>query len=278
MLLKIFVLQLAIFGSSCKETSLMKGGDTVKCVEKKVFSYSMDSSNINHFGFKTYETGEILSVNCMLVYDEFTYLSDPVQGRVKKIDNNNGKIVETSQVLFSDNKIITALSFFNDLLYAITYDGNIVILDKKLEIVKNINIPEYVGDKIIFEQPKNETLIIYRSPVDVFQDTVHNVYIKRLLINTDGLLKNDTIKIGKGYNTYTSFKSNTINGKTITEKKLEGNNMQFVFDNTLFQIDEKVPTIKYYENQNSDFTRDYFVYFDVNAEKLNLYICKLSSD
>lgn len=235
---------------------------------KLVYKYSFDINDCNKFGFKKYETGEVLSVNCMLVNGDLVYLSDPVQRNIKKIDINTGKILKCSDV--KDN-FITSLCYFNDSIYALTYGNCVIVFDQNLEVSRQIDFHDYIGDKYIFSRTE-DTLIIYRAPTDVIQDINHSVFVKRKIITKQGELKIDTILIGKGYDKFKEFKERNINGKNVDMRQADGDSLVVRYKNNVFTIGEQIPKIKQYDCQNADFTNDHFVYFDISTAELILTI------
>lgn len=247
--------------------------DTITYIEKKHFRYELDNNDVTKIGYKEFDKGEVLSVNQVFLKDDYVLISDPIQRRIKKISLIDGNILCSSPKLFTEDDIITLLGIVNDKIYCFSLFGRYYIMNMELGILEEDSIPDFFGEKYFYKLLK-DTMIIYREPIDVFQDEKHLVSIKSKMITP--IFKDSMIvELGKGYEKYKSFKKGSINGKNTSGFLCENSKLEFLYNDDFYIIREIVPENKLYLCQSFDFSDKFFVFYYFDKNEMILTVLSL---
>lgn len=264
-----------ISGSNKSNKTFISENKELKAIKlAQVFKYKYDNSNAKKFGFLYLSDEQSIGVKGVCLYNEYAYLTDPLHGNVKKVNLKNGEIVGASSRL-NKNFNLTKLTVFNDLVYVLTDDEIIYILDLNLNNANNLLTPNYRWEKDFFKQT-DEELSLYRPIDDVVQLKDKRMKIHILDIDKNNNISTDSIvwSFDKYNNSGYGSKLYNIRGKEYNFTKDDANAELLTIDFGKFELKKSLPTtFQYYESKNIDFTSNRIIFYEITKEELiiNVY-------
>lgn len=245
-----------------------KGFKPIKSAQ--VFRYRINNADSKQFGFLSVQEDQSIGVRSVVLYGDFVFVSDPLHGNIKKIDLKDGKITSVSQQLDVNNSL-RALTVFNNILYVLTDDANIFLLDFTLNKTEELFVPKYKWVKDVFKQTENE-LILFRPIEDVTQQADKSMKVKLVKIDRANTIKKDSLVWSYDEYNKSAYAATNIRGQQYNYLS-EGGKHFVVNEYGKFELKEKLPsTHKYYDSKNIDFSVDKLVYYNVTPDEVILTV------
>lgn len=245
-------------------------GEIKPIKSSQIFRYKVDNADDKHFGFLLEHEDQSIGVRGIVVYGNFIFVTDPFHGNVKKIDAKSGKVVAVSTQLDTDNRL-REITVFNNVIYVITDNEKIFLLNLNLNKINELIIPEYKWVKDILNQSEKE-IVLFRPIEDVFQQADKSMKIQIAKIDVANAVNRDSLLLN--YDEYNRMHIASVNKRGRQYKYLneEGKHL-IVNEYGFFELKEKLPnTYKYYDSKNIDFMANSIIYFSVTIDDVILTV------
>ena len=168
--------------------------------------------------------------------------------------------------------MLNEITVFNDLLYIVTFDSIIYILDEKLNLHDSIIIPpnsKKLCSKAIYMQSK-ETIKL-NSCLSNFDDSLDLYCVDRFKNVTKEVV---AVNLKKEINDVVGDGVKSIRGKKY-KLETQGGSQFLITDFYRVKLPRPLPFLKTYGAINLDFDENTIVFFDMNQSKFELTIIQI---
>ena len=254
----------------------------VKIKSYRTYSFSINTrksnemygspSKPNEFGYCTFEHEPAVGVRGVVNFKKGIYILDTWNKTVKLVNPINGQLIKQKVLNVRNGFMLNEITVFNDLLYIVTFDSIIYILDEKLNLHDSIIIPpnsKKLCSKAIYMQSK-ETIKL-NSCLSNFDDSLDLYCVDRFKNVTKEVV---AVNLKKEINDVVGDGVKSIRGKKY-KLETQGGSQFLITDFYRVKLPRPLPFLKTYGAINLDFDENTIVFFDMNQSKFELTIIQI---
>jgi hypothetical protein len=242
----ISLIVLILISSGCKA-----GNEIKELKSTKTYKIKIDNSDTEAIGYKSYEDDMDIGVNSIYKSGSIIYITDPYHKNIKALNINSGDI-NTSRELFP---WITDICVYKDRICVLNeYDG-LKILNNKLIISQNINMPK--GYKYF---------IRYQDKMYIINATEFNKSEGKTFYQAFEL--KPIIENGKLEETNLSFKTLPMKYGYFNEEEELNGKIYLKAEDSYYEIPKKLKQIEGFDAYNIFVDKSEVVYYYLTGKEL----------